>query len=78
MLLNSGSTAANVYARESIGKGRSAFGRVVDVRPDRALVILGGRPVSCTSSIRIKRGDNALVFLPPGSVSSGVIQAVMK
>ncbi|MDD4835476.1 MAG: hypothetical protein PHU72_00015 [Dethiosulfovibrio sp.] len=78
MLLNTSSTAANVYAKESLSKGRSAFGRVVEVRPDKAVVILGGRPVSCTSAVRIKKGDNALVFLPPGSVSSGVVQAVMR
>mgnify|MGYP000888416832 CR=1 FL=1 len=78
MLLSTSATAANVFARESVGKGRSAMGQVVDVRPDRAVAVVGGRPVSCTSAVRVRRGDNALVFLPPGSVSNGIIQAVMR
>lgn len=77
MLLTTASAALNVFDKANIAKGRSAYGRVVDVRPDRALVILGGRPVSCTSSLSIKRGDNVLVFMPPGSVANGIVQAVM-
>lgn len=78
MFLTSSSAALALYSKESIGKGRSAIGQVAEVRPDRATVILAGRPVSCSSSVRIKRGDNVLVFLPPGSVTNGIIQAVMK
>ncbi len=77
MLLSTSATAANVYARENVGKGRSAIGRVVDVRPDQVTAIIGGRPVSCTSSVRVLRGDNALIFFPPGAVSSGIVQAVL-
>jgi hypothetical protein len=78
MLISTSATAANVFSKESVSKGRSAIGRVIDVRPDRALVIVGGRPVSCSSGIRVRRGDNALVLLPPGSVANGIIQAVMR
>jgi len=78
MLLSTSSTAANVFAKESVSKGRSAIGRVIDVRPDRALCIVGGRPVSCSAPVRITRGDNVLVFLPPGSVANGIVQAVMR
>lgn len=77
MLLSAGGVALNLYERESVGKARSGIGRVVDLRPDRALVALGGRPVSCTYTVPVTQGANVLVFLPPGSTSSGVIQAVM-
>ncbi|NCC57074.1 MAG: hypothetical protein EOM17_05540 [Synergistales bacterium] len=77
MLLSAGGVALNLYERESVGKARSGIGRVVDVRPDRVLVLLGGRPVSCTYSMALKIGNSVLVFLPPGTTTSGVIQAVM-
>ena len=77
MLLSAGGVAQNIYARESVGKGRSGTGRVIDIRPDRALVVLGGRPVSCTYSVPVKQGSNVLVFLPPGATASGIIQAVL-
>lgn len=77
MLLSAGGVALNLYERESIGKARTGIGKVVDVRPDRALVVLGGRPVSCTYNMMIKSGNTVLVFLPPGTTTSGVIQAVM-
>lgn len=77
MLLSAGGVALNLYDRESIGKARSGIGKVIDLRPDRALVVLGGRPVSCTYSMAMRVGDTVLVFLPPGTTTSGVVQAVM-
>ncbi len=78
MFLLHSSAALALYSKESVGKGRSAIGRVAEVRPDRATVVVAGRPVYCSSPLRIKRGDNVLVFLPPGSVTNGIVQAVMK
>ncbi len=78
MLLTMGAQAKNRYDTEAVGQGRTKAGKVSAVNANGATVILGGRPVTCTSRKKIREGDNVLVFLPPGSVSRGMIQSVMR